>query len=792
MVQQVTVNKASALIQKGYQVVPIEMTNGVPLVKEYRDVTFTIEDAKGWRDSFEGAGLAVICGRNDVYCLDFDIDDPDIAEMCRTEIEQQFIDVPIRYCNPNRFAALFGASDDLKLISNGHSDKFKFNSKLNCIELLGNKLATLYGEHRETKNQYKWKRDLSPLKIPTDELPVLDVSDIEYIFKFYAEQVNNAKHDKYKQVNEATFSYHGAAPVKGHTLGDDGITRDEFGWEVTPKTRLPFDDEKVKQMLDYFSGDDRDSWYKMGMALHINYGARSRKGFDLWEEWSKEQDGYADQRDCLTQWKSFKNDKANPITLASFWKKMQEKKTAEVMQDRQITLPETLEDFKDRYVYIDKGSLVGDLLAPVTRDNLTLTEFKLKHKGLMCDIQHEDGRTGKIKEKSVEMTDVWFNSRERREVAVHDTVYHPSSERIFQGVDRGDVQRYYNSYMAPAIEPTDDRDLIPLFLNHLKYLLPNEGDVHWMVNWLAQLIQDPLTRHRVAPLSICTFHGTGRGWLSELMSQLVGRTNVKSISAITEFTRPGAKTGYLDKSTLCHLPETHSTGKEKYSINDRLRNVLGDNEQNVDVKYGSEGQQKIYTRFFFQSNHIDALALDDGDNRIEVFINRAPPKDGAYYTELYRAKNHDNLVDQVYAYLLGQDVDEGLLQASRRTESRQTMIMSGKSATGAAFYDFKLVVDDGLYTEIMMTSFMSTYRTIHSTGSMGNQSEMHKLVQESAVMSTTMSNGLTVSSFNYIEFDKVARADIIKRLNETKSRIRLYLKSTTQKLNERSNDNEQI
>lgn len=769
------VDLASPLIQKGYQVVPITMSNGKPLVDAYADVSFDVEDAKGWREGYQGAGIAVICGRNDVYCLDFDVDDLDIATKLRRVMVKNWPNMPLRSCNPGRFAALFKAGEDLTPVSNGHSDKFKFEGKLNCIELAGNGLLTLYGKHRKTNEVYRWGSKLTPHKIPVEDLPTLSLKNIQSLFNFYTKQVG----DRYAQVKDSGFSYHGAEPIKGATLGDDGILRDELGWEVQAKTRKPFDDDKVRLILQEFQGHDRDDWLQMGMAMHINY-AGSDTGFDMWHRWSADQDGYVDEADCRYTWKKCRDDKANPITLASFWKRLREKKRKQV-DNEAIPQPETLEDFEERYVFIRNKSRVGDLKSAVDTSVVSLADFRNDLSGLTETIQVTDGRSGQTKDKQVELVKQWERSKLRKKV--YEKQYYPSGARIVSGLVRGDREKYYNTYSPPFIVPTEDRDLIHYLLDHLKYLFPNEGDVHWMVNWLAQLIQDPLNRHRVAPLSISTFHGTGRGWLGLLMMELVGKSNVSTLQSIGEIIRDGAKTGFLDETTLCLVNETYSNSKEQYNINDRLRNLLGDNFQSIDVKYGAASSKFIYTRFFFQSNHVGALALDDADVRIEVFLNHNPPKEKSYYSELYPLlKPESDFVDQVYSYLNEQTVDESMLQESRRSESRATMLMATKSPTGSAFYEFKQLVADDFFTDQMMKDFMASYTTIRSAEQMVNPAELTKLKKINLVSHVTL-KGECISSFKYVDFHQLDKGDIFRQVNNVKDRIELY-KTSNEKDNE--------
>ena len=64
------------------------------------------------------------------------------------------------------------------------------------------------------------------------------------------------------------------------------------------------DIEQIRTALPYIASDDRDTWIKVGMALHSELG---NSGFCLWDEWSQSADSY-NQRDAESVWNSFSSD----------------------------------------------------------------------------------------------------------------------------------------------------------------------------------------------------------------------------------------------------------------------------------------------------------------------------------------------------------------------------------------------------------------------------------------------------------------------------------------------------
>lgn len=69
--------------------------------------------------------------------------------------------------------------------------------------------------------------------------------------------------------------------------------------------REPADRAEVRRALDCITNaDDRDTWLKIGMALHAEFNG-GNEGFDLWSHWSRQSLKF-NERDQRQKWKSFR------------------------------------------------------------------------------------------------------------------------------------------------------------------------------------------------------------------------------------------------------------------------------------------------------------------------------------------------------------------------------------------------------------------------------------------------------------------------------------------------------
>ncbi len=81
--------------------------------------------------------------------------------------------------------------------------------------------------------------------------------------------------------------------------------------------------EEIQSAIEHIPADcSRDEWVTVGMALHWAGGQTQQtdQALYLWNEWSKTGEAkYPGEREILTQWMSFKTDKANSVKLGSLF-----------------------------------------------------------------------------------------------------------------------------------------------------------------------------------------------------------------------------------------------------------------------------------------------------------------------------------------------------------------------------------------------------------------------------------------------------------------------------------------
>ncbi|MDA3979856.1 primase-helicase family protein [Gallibacterium sp. AGMB14963] len=184
---------------------------------------------------------------------------------------------------------------------------------------------------------------------------------------------------------------------------------------------------------------------------------------------------------------------------------------------------------------------------------------------------------------------------------------------------------------------------------------------------------------------VAVAHGTGRGWIVELLQKLLGPWNCTKTKMSDLVNSPF--NNFLNRSILCAIEEVRESN-ERFGISDKVRDTLTENYLEVNVKYGAKRTQPIYTNFFFMTNHPDALVLKPEDRRINVFSGPSQAKDTEYYNTLYAMLDNKQFIAEVYSYLMELDLSDYNWTHSFDTPARRNMIDFNMTPEEELFCDF--------------------------------------------------------------------------------------------------------
>ena len=288
--------KAQAMIDGGWRVVPITPKRKWPYAKKWQNKVFCSADFG------ENDGIGIVTGHG-VIAIDIDVYCPDISEAIRDEAFRRFNPTLERVGQPPKSALLYRApagieKKTLNVLPTGNAP----DGKTDGIEILGKgQQCVADGIHPDTGKPYKWVG-----LEPWDNF----IGGIEYSLP----EITEAQIDDFLAWIDEVYGVRGGVKTPKPNGVTDGIFDLDLAVAAQP---LDISDEKVRQLLLDVpaAGLDYDGWCKVGMALAHQY-QKSEVGLKLWDDWSKLDAERYKPNELPKKWQSFGNN-PNPTTIAT-------------------------------------------------------------------------------------------------------------------------------------------------------------------------------------------------------------------------------------------------------------------------------------------------------------------------------------------------------------------------------------------------------------------------------------------------------------------------------------------
>ena len=623
----------SRLISNGYRIVPIRRGCKAPIgITGWTQINADLNQLGQWASAgFEGVGVLT----RDNPGVDIDILDEEVSQSLVTRVQEKFPGGLIRVGkSPKTLIAYRTTTPFKKVRSCTYEDQF---GDQHAVEILGyGQQYVAYAEHPDALRPYTWYGDgngAGPgiFEVASASLPAICLEDARLVVSWFEEIARQKVTDS------------GWVKIRDGQGGNHADEEEENDDDPTDfsnlRPRLNLTDTEINKALQSVSSDDYDKWIKVGMALwHEREGGED--GFEYWHEWSRSSPSFTDERSLRIRWRGFRPGiRGRVITFATVlhWAR----------EARMEANP--LGEFKDRFVYVADGDAVHDMEGLGHDESLLLKEFKNMTANIRVIVQipaplaDEPDRT---LPKEVPVHTLWLKDPNR--LTAQGFEYVPTHQRVLTDAEG---KSYINTFHMPkfanpckimlvnGIPRLDDaccNKLLAVFFRHMEYIIPVEAEREWFYSWMAYNIQSPGERCKVTPLLIATDHGTGRGWIAQLMGLLLGSWNCTKtkMGTLNGESGAGQYQDFMNNSLICCIEEVKD-GDKRYGVTDTIRDYLTENTLEINLKYGAKTTKQIYTNFFWMSNHADAIVLTEEDRRINVFRTEDRPKGSEYYERLY-------------------------------------------------------------------------------------------------------------------------------------------------------------
>lgn len=228
-------------------------------------------------------------------------------------------------------------------------------------------------------------------------------------------------------------------------------------------------------------------------------------------------------------------------------------------------------------------------------------------------------------------------------IVADSTMYRPDLPESGADLFYVDGLPFVNSYMPSSVPASDPdwrgKDAWQICERHIHNILSEEA-AQVIIKWMAHNVQFPGRKILWAPI-IVGVQGDGKTTLSKMLGAAMGHQNVSPVSPESMFSE---FTGWAEGSCVKVLEEIRVHGNSRHNAMNKLKPLITNDQVEI-VRKGKDGKQVVnVTNYLALTNHMDALALDEGDRRWGVFKTRFNHRqdmlaefDDAYWETLHSA-----------------------------------------------------------------------------------------------------------------------------------------------------------
>ena len=202
--------------------------------------------------------------------------------------------------------------------------------------------------------------------------------------------------------------------------------------------------------------------------------------------------------------------------------------------------------------------------------------------------------------------------------------------------------------------PANWQDRAALFVAHVEWLWGTDAPA--FLDWLAHIEQRPGVLPHYGWVHISRQHGKGRNWISSVLTRIWSGYVAASLDLIPLL--DGGFNGNISRKLLAIVDEINEGGNTKHSHAQKLRQIVTEEQRDINPKYARMRKEYNSCRWLMFSNHTGALPLTEDDRRFWIVGHEGAPKDSEYYTQLYGALSDPGFIVSVAEFLHRRDLRE--------------------------------------------------------------------------------------------------------------------------------------
>ncbi|AGK59917.1 hypothetical protein HYPDE_41243 [Hyphomicrobium denitrificans 1NES1] len=464
-----------------------------------------------------------------------------------------------------------------------------------------------------------------------------------------------------------------------------------------------FDTEKVQAALAFIPNGDRDEWLKVGMALHHETGG-SEQAYDFWVQWSRTSPKF-NETDQRAKWLSFnpENYDGQLMKLGTLfalakehgWKPPQRRELIIVPLEvsEKVAFDESALEWGTKLCR-EKAETKGDWDADelgelMQRMNADHSVVDIGGKVLVTKAEANPLIGNQIVFMSTEAARqkygaVVVGGTENRPITAFNKWERWPGRRYYEGVGMfpgssvkpSIVQRnYLNLWGGLRITPRKgDWSLVKQHM--LMMCSGNEDHFNWLLDWNAQLIQEPQRKPGSAIVLRSAQKGTGKSMFAGFWQKIYGMQHVATVTNSDQIV--GRFNAVIGQSVLVFLEEA-SWGGSRASGNALKERITGATTT-LERKGLDPITQPNYARHWFNSN--EDWIVPAGTDERRYFIadfNFDRANDRSYFDPIFRQMYDDAGVEAMAHELLDRKIESDLYTppATAGLERQREFSLSG-------------------------------------------------------------------------------------------------------------------
>lgn len=581
-----------------------------------------------------------------LHIIDVDVRDPEMVGAAMSKLREMLPEYDYEN-SPAVISGSGGASRHFYLISDkpfpprkfAHSPSFKmvwdgergrdvkkWDWELHLIGT-GGQAAIPPSIHPETNLPYTWLREFDLLDLEVGVMPMVP-----------------------HEAMERLIGYEDQGEVDPERLKPLGLKQDELRQYIS---ELPYE--------AWF--EDRDGWYRTGMAIHHETGG-SDAGFELWCEFSKKSEKF-DMRDSKRVWKSFKSRTERPFRMASVVAVVKDERMEQDFEDYGEG-SDDLGDFDD--FGEEETGLFDDILGdPVpkkmSRSQMALAKDKVEGKlgkpapswvkrlNEKHAIARVSGKTvvldfltdGRVTYGHVnDLHNFYENDRRPKDdttVPVSKAWLQHSRRRTYENgivfAPNQEIEGAYNHWQGFSVD-ADPNGSCKHFLYHLKHIFCAGDEVHYQytLKWMAHLIQRPEDKAGVAIVA-----KGKKGIGKDLPFEYLGRIFKNHyITVANQEQMTGKFNQHQEKCLLLHMQEGFWAGDK--GAEGRLKYLITSSIQMIEPKGMNAFPITSVLRLYISSNERWVVPASEDERRYFVLnVSDKKRNDREYFGPLIAEMN---------------------------------------------------------------------------------------------------------------------------------------------------------